>query len=59
MACENISLLEQEHLSSEVNVSTNSPKISDVTKRDVFQLNLIHKNKSIRQIYFRSDFSTA
>ena len=33
------SLLSREYLPSAVNVSANSPKISDITKRDIFQLN--------------------
>ena len=34
-------------MSSEVNVLTNSPKICDVTNKDVFQLNFYEKNESI------------
>ena len=44
------SLLKQEHLSSTVNVLTNSPKISVVTKRHVFHLNLTQKNETIDEI---------
>ena len=33
-------IMRREYLSSEVNVLTNSLKISDVTKADFFQLNL-------------------
>ena len=32
--------MQQEYLSSGVNVLSNSKKISDVTKADIFQLNL-------------------
>ena len=35
-------LSEREYLSSEISVSTNSPKILDITKKNIFQLNLIH-----------------
>ena len=44
-AIKNFALLKQEYLSSTVNVLTSSPKISNVTKRDVLQLNLTYKNK--------------
>ena len=46
-AIKNFALLKQEYLSSTVNVLTSSPKISNVTKRDVLQLNLTYKNKKI------------
>ena len=38
--CGSFSLLWREYLPSAVNVLTNSPKISDQTKREIFQLNL-------------------
>ena len=33
-------LLRREYLSSAVSVLTNTPKISDITKKDIFRLNL-------------------
>ena len=33
------SVLRKEYLSSASNVLTNSPNISDITKRDIFELN--------------------
>ena len=37
-----------EFLSSAVNVLANSPKISDLTKTDVFQMSLSQKDETIR-----------
>ena len=39
-----------------MNVLTDSPEISDVTKRDVFRLNLTDKNETIEQKSFSLDF---
>ena len=38
--CVNVCILRPEYVYSEVNVLTNSPNISDLTKADSFQLNL-------------------
>ena len=37
VACRNFTLFRRGYLSSAVNVLTNSPKISDVTKRGILQ----------------------
>ena len=38
--CVKVCILRQEYVYSAVNVLTNSPNISDLTKEDFFQLNL-------------------
>ena len=38
------SLIGTEYLSSTIIVSTNSPKISMIAKRDIYQLNVTHSN---------------
>ena len=38
ISCGKFSLFRREYLSFPVNVLTNSPKISDITKRDIFEL---------------------
>ena len=41
------SVLRREYLSSAVSVLTNSPKISNITKRDISQLNLSRSEEAI------------
>ena len=41
------SVLRREYLSSPVSVLTNSPKISNITKRDISQLNLSRSEEAI------------
>ena len=47
IACSNFCLLWQEYFSLAVNVITNSSKISDLTKRDVFQFNISQIDETI------------
>ena len=44
IGCIKLPLLRKQHLSSEVNVLTNTPKILHMTKRDI-QLNLFHRDQ--------------
>ena len=37
---------------------TNSSAISDIIKKDVFELNLAHKNETIWENCYRSDFAS-
>ena len=39
--CDKFSLLRREYLPSAANVLTNSPKISGITKREIFQLRFL------------------
>ena len=57
IGCGKLSLLRREYLSSEVHVLTNSPEISDLTKRNVFQLNLFQSDKITGPKCCRADFS--
>ena len=41
--CNNFSLLRREYLSSAVNGLRNSPKIFDITQKDFFNLNCLHR----------------
>ena len=43
-------------MSSAVNLLANSPKISDLTKRDIFRINLYQNDKTKRQNSFCEDF---
>ena len=45
IACTKLSLLLQEYLSSAVNVLINNPRVLDVSKRDVFQLNVFQNDE--------------
>ena len=56
--CSKSSLLWREYLSSAVSVQTNSPKISDLTKRDVFPLNPSLDDHTIESKFCLSDFSS-
>ena len=47
IGCDKFSLLSRENSSSAVNVPTNSPAVSDITNRNVFQLNFSHNNEKI------------
>ena len=47
IGCFQFCLLWPEYLSSAVNVLRNSPGISDITKRDVFQLNFSQSDETI------------
>ena len=47
IGCRKFSLLRRKYLSSVVNVLTNSPKISHITNRDIFQLNFNHCDQKI------------
>ena len=49
-------LLWQGYLSSAVTVLKNSPKISDLTMRDVFELNLSLNNETIAKTFSGADF---
>ena len=51
-------LLRRKYLSSAVNVLTNSSKISDITKRDVFQIYFPHTDKMIWLKCCRADLSS-
>ena len=42
-----LSVLGRQCLSLAVNVLTNSPKISDITKRDMLQLNFCESNEKL------------
>ena len=44
-------------MSSAINLLTNSPEISGLSKRDVFELNLSQDDESIRQQRCGKDFS--
>ena len=46
------------YLSCAVNVLTNSPKTSVLTKRDVFKLNLSRKDDTIEEKFCRADFNS-
>ena len=52
-----LSLISREYLSSEFNVLTNRPKISDLIKRDLFQLNLSQNDQTIGKRCCRADFT--
>ena len=56
--CHKLSLLRREYLSSSVNVSTNSPMILHVTKRDFFQQNILHSDQHIWSNCSRSHFNS-
>ena len=46
IGCGKLVLLWREYLSSAVNVLTNTPTISDITKTDIFQINSRHSNET-------------
>ena len=48
IGCGEFFLLWREFLSLAVNVLTSSPKISDLTKREVFKLNLSYNDEKVR-----------
>ena len=56
-----ISLVQKEFLSSPVTVLTNGPKISDITNRDIFQLNFPQgddKNDKNAVVQIQAKFGT-
>ena len=62
IVCDNLSVLWAEFLARAVNRLTNSPKISDMTKRDVFQLflfiNYVKKQDKIALLQTFAVFGT-
>ena len=56
--CGKFSPLRREYLSLTANVLTNSFKIWDITKRDIFQLNFPHIDEKIRWKCCHADFNS-
>ena len=57
ICCGKFWLLRREYLSSTVNMLTNSPKILDISKRVIFQLNFSQSDETIWSRCFRASFS--
>ena len=58
IGCGKFSLLGRKYVSLAVNVLTKSPKISNVIKRDIFQLNFGQSDETIFWKCCRADFSS-
>ena len=58
IGCGKFSVVWRKYLSSAISLITNSPKISDITKRDIFQLHFPHSNEKIWSKCCRVDFSS-
>ena len=52
------SLLLREHSQFPINLSSSSPKISDLIENNFFELNLVQNEEKVGQKYFSADFTS-